>query len=421
MTTVGFAPYVEPSNLGDFQCFAINVVGEDIPSSDSKASSAGMLPALRAGTSFCSYPGVTSKPFKKGEAVTMTVPTGRGRLIQLLGFKESTSVYCGANGPISGVKPGPDSQSRIYEIGRAVVDLSKDQAIEIGDAFSNQAPDQKKKRIINCGGVTDNYFTPSQIPGMRFWLDAGYYNHLADGATISESWKDRSSNGVSFTPNGSPKFYKAGGPNSLPTVNFEGSEYFSASMAAFTSSVQGASVYFVAKLSPPNPAIIGTFFSYVTSSSLTNNPCYNGSEFGFYADVNLNGGNNYGVTVCQNGFSDATILNSGPTSTDYAVFRIHNVQWNATSSVPNLSATLFGSSSNSTTNVNSQALTPILNGTFLIGRNSGTGGYYVTGGISEMIYFDRPLNTDERIKMKGYLSHKYGLATDRNYLNQTQQ
>lgn len=132
-----------PASATGFDCLAVNIMG---PGIDAIASSpnADTVSEIVAGSS-CSYPGILSEliPLTNSGEVTLKLPAGSDRVIQLLGIL-STDNTCTA--PIKDhfddiASPLHDSQyPGIYEIGRAVADINSSQRVTIANAYDAADP-----------------------------------------------------------------------------------------------------------------------------------------------------------------------------------------------------------------------------------------------------------------------------------------
>ena len=78
-------------------------------------------------------------------SVTLEVPSGPSRLIQIVGIIDPTGVYCDSKQPIGEVDD-QGSGAEIYEVGRRLIDLFSDVSVDIPNLYDPAAP-----RRVNCG------------------------------------------------------------------------------------------------------------------------------------------------------------------------------------------------------------------------------------------------------------------------------
>ncbi len=99
-----------------------------------------------------------------------------------------------------------------------------------------------KNVISNVVGVGTPVaaFSPSDVAGLRLWLDANEAHLTKDGGDNVTQWNDRSGNGLNLTvPGGSnPPLWQDSQINGLPTITFDSgnSEALSRTLADFANS-----------------------------------------------------------------------------------------------------------------------------------------------------------------------------------------
>src|SRR6202022_2732069 len=111
-----------------FNCFAVNVAGDGIPTSSS-------LYADIEGATGCTYPGVTSGlvPASKVDAIIqLSVPSGSERTVQVVGVQSTQG--CPPDQKLADVLSAPFITG-IYEVGRTVTDIFLDSVVEIRNAY----------------------------------------------------------------------------------------------------------------------------------------------------------------------------------------------------------------------------------------------------------------------------------------------
>jgi hypothetical protein len=89
-------------------------------------------------------------------------------------------------------------------------------------------------------------FTPASLPNLALWLRADLGFTSGGGA----QWADQSGHGNTFTGGGgaNPTYSATGGPNGLPCIQFNGSQYMT-SAATVTSITQNWTMFIVVQLS----------------------------------------------------------------------------------------------------------------------------------------------------------------------------
>jgi len=133
--------YTYPSSVDGMDCYMINVTGSGIASRDSFSS----------GGAHCTYMGETS-PFvssSTGGAINLTVPTGTGRLIQVIGFDMVSDTCPSSNINSEYESKGDDFYHEIYdavEIGRTTVDIFSDMDVSISNSYDPNNP----KSMSDC-------------------------------------------------------------------------------------------------------------------------------------------------------------------------------------------------------------------------------------------------------------------------------
>jgi hypothetical protein len=156
-----------PPAVTGFDCIGVNVTGPGI--SDSSRNPEPNTPAvfdnLLKRTSYCTYRGILAGPIStsatSAQEISLVVPPGNPRLVQLVGFKERNgSTDCineflpgGGGGGSNGV------EADAYEIGRAVIDLFQDKVVSITPEWNGLSAADQDFRELKC-----NSSNPSQLP-----------------------------------------------------------------------------------------------------------------------------------------------------------------------------------------------------------------------------------------------------------------
>lgn len=143
-----------PGTLNGFACLAVNVVGPGIPDSGPhpKPHLAPIFDRVLRRESYCSYRGVMAGPvFPQSGSygpteLSVTVPAGALRLVQIVGVAESAGCLPGQLAREPGGTTG-----RYYEVGRAVLDgVFGDRSVAVPNEWTT-ASDQSA-RALDCAG-----------------------------------------------------------------------------------------------------------------------------------------------------------------------------------------------------------------------------------------------------------------------------
>ena len=150
-----------PSSYSGFECYGINIMGPGIKDIDGVEDTASILSDLYSGTSYCSYPGVTSKPITGSgtQTVELVVPAGKSRLIQYIGISDATGAVCSSAKTIG--ENQDDSGVSYYEIGRTITDLFTETAVGISNSYDTAS--NQSNRQLNCGGSCSIYAEDNQL------------------------------------------------------------------------------------------------------------------------------------------------------------------------------------------------------------------------------------------------------------------
>jgi len=186
-----------PSTISDINCFTVNITGSGI------ASNSSDLLGCTSGSNFNGTgPGVLSELFQRGGSVTVDVPSGDNRRIDVYGLYPSTSIPdCG------GTSGGNHADEYAYYIGGKTVSLKESTTVSVPISYVPRNPD------ITCtGGSGQNLsFTPDGTAANgRIFYDG--CNDTA-GGTLSTALPAPSTGGIEFT-----------GPE-YTTVSDEGANY----------------------------------------------------------------------------------------------------------------------------------------------------------------------------------------------------
>lgn len=251
------------------------------------------------------------------------------------------------------------------------------------------------KRSTSYSGVTtsniqiDSLTANVSRDGMMLWLKSD--NSVTSGGigTAVSAWADVSGSGNNATQaTGTNQPTLQNGPNSLPTVQFDGTNDFMQLPQGLANFTQGASVFVVTK--PTTIASGKRFFEFATSPSHDNIRIIESAPTGAQFDVNLSDGTASSVlSTSALTASSYQVIEAMHNGAGIGTFLTNGVQGaqNTMNNIPNVTRT-----SN------------------YLGRDySGTSTNYLTGEIAEIIMYNRNLTVSERQAVEGYLFTRYGL------------
>jgi len=377
--------YTYPSSVDGMDCYMINVTGSGIASRDSFSS----------GGAHCTYMGETS-PFvssSTGGAINLTVPTGTGRLIQVIGFDMVSDTCPSSNINSEYESKGDDFYHEIYdavEIGRTTVDIFSDMDVSISNSYDPNNP----KSMSDC--KSDFYDDSSssdsdmEIPatGLALWVKADTITNFSNGEWITSSWNDHSGKNNYLTPYQQtcyPAFFE-NQLNGYPDVEFHGDSYFrNSSLSSDFVGLTGFTAFLVSKY---------------TSAGLFFKMCGESCSDQFKLTINSGSTEAYAIDNSQS--ASVYVSNSAVSETYY----IHTVYWNSASA-----GDLFYKLNN-----NSAASGVFTGGTptgfnfsddIYLGWDGSTS--YLSGHLAELIFYARALTADEQTGVITYLNNKYAV------------
>jgi hypothetical protein len=223
-------------------------------------------------------------------------------------------------------------------------------------------------------GFTD--FSPDQIAGLQFWLDADAIGGLSDNDTVS-TWPN---------PGALADAASSGGPtwqtnelNGQSIVRFDGvDDYFTLDSALETLNPSAATVFIVVKIDADPPS---------------------GSKWGLWA-WNSGQGTTYpwtGDGVIYEAFGTDTRKVTGDPSLSLASWRIYCVK-----SAHNAWTSYLDGTQHYTTasNTVSWASSP-----YYLGRSNGSG--FLDGDVAELLLYDTALSDTDRQDVEAYLADKW--------------
>lgn len=198
------APPTALTGASGFTCFAVNVTGPGIPALPGSIHAGDPPPsvayarAVQAGVPDA-YPGIVSNrilPTPGAQNIELDVPAGAGRLIQLIGLKESSAgdpiaLFCNNAGPLP---VGSGSGDGYFEVGRAFVpNAFNDLALTLNEDYAGK-PNwyQEYKRLKSQGNCKPwaAKFGSDIILSTASLFDAYYFALDVSGLGKSMSFND---------------------------------------------------------------------------------------------------------------------------------------------------------------------------------------------------------------------------------------
>lgn len=143
-----------PDRLTEFDCLAINVMGEGIPNAIKPAEPTfEFLRNYLGKNSFCSYQGITVGPFPLdgvSRSADIIVPTGSNRVFQVLGIQQTGNARpCQAT---SLMDTNGYGDAKVYKIDDAVIPIYGDTSIDLRNRYDGLTTDERSNRNVNCAG-----------------------------------------------------------------------------------------------------------------------------------------------------------------------------------------------------------------------------------------------------------------------------
>lgn len=402
-----------PATLSEFECYGVNVVGLGINSSNAgnnPENPAVVVPKLLAGQS-CTYPGVTSAPIQPNEEVNLTlaVPVGAQRIIQVAGIDDPDGALCSTTGPLGQATvnsggSGSSVQRGIYELGRAVLDVFGPTSVSIDNTYATLTVSQRESRRMDCGsnqqcGGGSGGFDPLAGPsGLVFWLHAGQFTGSVPSNTeITANWSNLvTAHALSLVPintgGGYPVYHGSAGPGGRPAVVFNGSNEFHISgNSVFSSLGAGVTVFVVGRRVSGN----GDFFGASISSTFTPSDDY--FKIGMYGGFESFVVSDVAESAVQ--YPASALLTNNPDK-----YYVLNGTWDpAAATTEKLRLAIFGLDTPQTALSTASAVVPT--GYVFVGSAQNR----LTGYVSEILAYNRALSAAERLTVKQYLSSKYCL------------
>jgi hypothetical protein len=252
--------------------------------------------------------------------------------------------------------------------------------------------------------LSNSVFSPTMFSSMQFWLDASQLTGLTNGQAMT-TWVDRSSNAYTGTAVNSPT-YQTNVLNSLPVVRLNGStQYFNFGDVLDIGTSPGITIF----------AIV----SYDSSSGDGNiiSKSLRGPGFSRWAVGRFS--NN--MILLLGSSYDTSVAPEATNADTTTGFRMVEASWDRTNMILYKNGTSVGTNTLSDSGNFTSA-----NSLFVGVYNDGTGTApfstsYLDGDVAEILVYMRPLATQDRQTVEGYLAWKWGLqnnlATTHPYYN----
>lgn len=390
-----FSSITPPSTIHGFDCFAVNVMGQGISPSLNGTFSPNIA-SLVGGNLCASYPGISSTMINASQSgsVTLTVPSGAARYIQILGFPR-TDMGCRNDKPWTDVVNETGSITNfisshfggIFEVGSSVRDLFRDEQVSIQSSYNANNP----RDLLNCIDGPG----PEEFPNLKFWYIADeFQDGYNNGNTIATNWRNASpslSNYPQLSPTSTPT-YTFPGIGGLPSVRFGVGKFFSNNSVVVGTISGGLSLFVVVKTggTVTAEAIFGFASNGAYTSDFFRLDTDGTNKFNFRMDGNSTMATVIAPTVVQ-------------TNTTYLV----TASWDPFGDV--MVEANQGIGGNTVPNGGNNSVAIGATGIVSIGETIGT---EWSGDISEVVVYDRVLSSSERSQVKSYLANKYGMFTN---------
>lgn len=378
-----------------YYCVGLNVMGQGIPAGSRFGSASPPLEQILAATTSCSYEGAFSgwQRVELGTTsveLSVNVPTGPERVVQVAGTGEVVSVDCPT------VSTDPQGGLQVFELGRTRTSIFGETAVTVA-AHPNPTTFR-----MNCAGSSG--VSPDSVTNLVYWYHAAaarFPSGVSDGAVITSNWTG------AFPPesfplnvSGSPTYHSTGGPNGMPYVYFPTGAWFildGASNAALTA-VDAFTLYVVASTTNGSGGHRFVCLTGAIGDCLSSDPdqrlhTYSTSGPDYRAAIQF-----------QNGWSRSL-------ETTETFFQASNSSWAVYEFVfSNAQAqmAIFRNELSTTASMQTSGtvVATDLSDQLVIGQN---GGYPSLAKIAEVLFYSRNLNAAESAGIKQHLRQKYGI------------
>lgn len=238
---------------------------------------------------------------------------------------------------------------------------------------------RKRWRIVSVSDRVSASFDPTEISGLKLWLDANAITGLSDGDAVA-TWADKSGNSRDATAAGAAQpTYKTGIVNSKPTVRFNGSANYMAT-ATTPALAQPNTVFWVGKVA--NAWVgDGAFFDSTTAlKSMVEIYPLDTKAYQMYADSAIN----------------------SSTRRVTSAYRLYEAVFNGASS-----SLIADGQTQATGNPGAGGFAGVRIG------SRGNGTKFLNGDIAEMLVYSGTLTEAQKNLIRSYLKSKYQSASNR--------
>jgi hypothetical protein len=251
--------------------------------------------------------------------------------------------------------------------------------------------------------------TPLTIPGCQLWLDAADSSTITLSSSKVTQWNDKSGNGYNFTQatSGNQPTYSSASLNSLNTITFTSanSTYLLGTASTNFMGTNSLSVYGIFKTN--NSTSGSSVFSKALYGSASGRILYGYRDPGTPGTIVGGIGGNQGSNVY-------TAISDTYTGGAWRVFGFVSDRsgWTNTTYQNGISIGSTTITANTTTNLTNAF--PMLVGAYnnsTGGANPPQAGYYLDGGVGELLVFSTALTTTQRQTIEQYLSRKWGIGS----------
>jgi hypothetical protein len=232
---------------------------------------------------------------------------------------------------------------------------------------------------------TREVFTPVDISGLAAWYDATDFSFVTkDGSNLVSNWGDKSSGGNNATATSDDRpLLQANEQNSLPTINFDGSQQMDLPSGLF-SIPNGNSTLFIVSQRASESGGAETIINLSDGTAA--------DFFIIYAAVAGS------VTYKSRDGAGGTVTNTGNTLTNYNIFRGRR---------SGTTQALAVNGGTEVTNASGVSSAGIDSGDIGASNNDNL---LLTGNVGEIIIYNTSLSTANILLVETYLANKWGLA-----------
>jgi len=229
-------------------------------------------------------------------------------------------------------------------------------------------------------------FSPVQIPSLQAWYDFSDSNYLTLVSTAITQALDRSGNGshtaVQGTATARPTF-TTGSQNGLPVAVFDGGDTLALPSALYAITNGNSTIFTVAKRTTETASQECVLVFSQTGVTRTNQLTFSGTS---------------GSVLYRNNTVANDVTATGNTNTNYSI--LYGRHSGTTQAI---------SVNNGTEVTNTNATNASTTDMATIGASQGTA-LYLTGGIAEILVYNRALTAAEIVQVNRYLSNKWGIT-----------